>query len=351
MPSSSGHRDFGARSTPRQRAARGLPVAVLVAGVAGVAGTWASRAEAQQPKQAQGFAVERLYPSAPGGGWMVMDDLDIRGGLGGAIAISGGYAHDPLRVKTLDGSQHLAVVSKQAFANIGIAVTYDRYRLYLDLPSPLVVDGQGGTIGDYSFVAPSADLGKNPDSVSDVRLGLDARFIGVANGPFRLGAGAQLFIPPGSRTDYVTDGTYRGMGRVLFAGDVGSFAYAAQLGIHVRPVDDSPTPGSPEGSELLFGVAGGPKLPVGDSGKTVVVVGPEIFGETAFRSFLGATTTGLEALLTGRLEGTGDADAQLRVKLGAGAGISPHFGAPEWRIVLGLEVFDHNTDRDPVPRR
>src|SRR5580704_17613789 len=112
MPSSKGHRAFA--------------YAALLA-----ASVLSSRAGAQQ--QAQGFAVERFYPSAPGGGWMVMDDLDIRGGLGGAIAISGGYAHDPLRVKTLDGSQHLALVSNQAFADIGVAVTYDRYRLYLDL--------------------------------------------------------------------------------------------------------------------------------------------------------------------------------------------------------------------------
>ena len=32
-----------------------------------VALTWGSLARAQQP----GFAVERLYPSAPGGGWIV----------------------------------------------------------------------------------------------------------------------------------------------------------------------------------------------------------------------------------------------------------------------------------------
>jgi len=41
-----------------------------------------------------------------------------------------------------------------------------------------------------------------------------------------------------------------------------------------------------------------------------------------------------------------DDGAQLRVKLGAGAGLNPHFGAPEWRIVFGVELFDHSTDRD-----
>jgi hypothetical protein len=311
--------------------------------------TYASRARAQQ--QPQGFAVERLYQSAPGGGWFVMDDLDMRGGLGGAVALTTGYAMKPLRVT--DGSQHLAVVSDQAFADFGFAVTYERWRLYLNLHMPLVTEGQSGTVGDYQFSTQSLDLGSNPDTLSDARIGLDARVLGSARSAFRLGAGAQLIAPNGSRYDpdtgnnnYDTDGTFRAMGRVLFAGDVGPFAYAGQLGIHIRPLDDSPIPGSPQGSELLFGVAGGPRIPIGIMEGTVVVVGPEIFGETALRSPLSTNGTGLEALLTGRLEGTADDGAQLRVKLGTGGGISQHFGVPEWRIVLGVELFDHSAHRE-----
>src|SRR5208282_3530659 len=101
--------------------------------------------------------------------------------------------------------------------------------------------------------------------------------------------------------DYTTDGTVRAMLRVLFAGDLATFTYAGQLGVHVRPLDDAPTPGSPQGSELLFGAAGGVRFPAG--GSTAVVVGPELFGETAFRSFFQSTATGLEGLLTARVEG------------------------------------------------
>src|ERR1700733_397504 len=96
-----------------------------------VATLWTSGAEAQQ--QPQGFALEHFYPSAPGGGWMVMDDLDMRGGLGGAVAVSSGYAHDPLRVT--DGVQHLNVVADQAFVDVALAVTYDRFRLYFNFDS------------------------------------------------------------------------------------------------------------------------------------------------------------------------------------------------------------------------
>jgi len=317
-------------------------VALLLAGAACAV---TSRADAQQ--QVQGFALERFYPAAPGGGWFVMDDLSMRGGLGGAMELTTGYALKPLRVT--DGTQHLAVVSDQAFTDFGFAVTLDRWRLYLNLDMPLYTHGQSGTVGGYQLTAPAVEPGLSPDTLADPRLGVDVRIVGGPKSPFRLGAGAQLFAPnprPGcARCDYDTDDTWRAMLRVLFAGDVGRFAYAGQLGVHVRPLDDSPAPGSPHGSELLFGVAAGPRFPLGTSG-TVLVVGPEIYGETAFRTLFDGNATGVEGLLSGRIEGTGDDGGQLRVKLGTGGGIDARFGAPEWRIVFGIEVFDHGTDRD-----
>jgi hypothetical protein len=309
----------------------GAFVATLVA-----SGAWVSHAAAQQP--AQGFAVERFYPSAPGAGWLVLDDLSMQGTLGGAMTLTTGYAMKPLRVT--DGTQHLSVVSDEAFADFGFAVTHDRWRLYLDLEMPLVTKGQSGAVGAYAFTGPSVDPGVNPDTLWDPRIGLDVRLLGRPGGAFRLGAGAQLFVPNGNRSDYVTDGTFRGMFRVLAAGDLGQFTYAGLLGVHVRPLDNSPAPGSPQGSELLFGGAAGARLPLGSGGTSAVVIGPEIYGETAFRSPLGTTATGVEALLTGRLEATTGDGALLRVKLGSGGGIVQHFGAPEWRIVLGLEVSD-----------
>ena len=100
-------------------------------------------------------------------------------------------------------------------------------------------------------------MSAGPDILTDVRIGFDARILGDPKGPFRLGAGAQLYVPSANEdpAEYVTDGTVRAMGRVLFAGDVGMLTYAGQLGAHVRPRDDSPTPGAPQGSELLFGAA------------------------------------------------------------------------------------------------
>jgi OOP family OmpA-OmpF porin len=319
-----------------------------------VLGSSARRADAQQ--QAQGFAVDRLYLSGPGGGWFVMDNLDLRGGLGGEVSLTTGYAHDPLRVQTSSGSEKLTVVSDLAMADIGFAATYDRFRLYLNLDWPLDVSGNGGVVGNYQFTAPNAGQpftpsGVNPstapDAFADVRLGFDARILGAPRSSFRLGAGAQLLVPSPNtnRSEYVTDTTFRGMLRLLFAGDVGMFGYAGQLGVHIRPLDDAPVPGSPQGSELLFGIAAGPRFALDKAGKFSLVVGPEVYGETAFRDFFGSAT-GLEGLMTGRVEGMADDGSQIRVKLGAGAGLDAKFGAPEWRMVLAIELFDHHGDRD-----
>ena len=315
----------------------------LVAALALSATLVAPSVEAQH--RPEGFLVERFNPSPAGGGWFVTDSLDMHGGLGGTMALTVGYAHDPLRVT--DGTTRLAVVSDQAFAGFGFAATYDRLRLSLQLNMPLLVQGQSGMVGNTSYVGPNLDLGTNPDSITDARVGVDARVFGTHDGPVRLGIGGYVFFPNKRSPDYTgytppnynSDGVFRAMLNALVAGDLGTLVYAGQAGIHVRPLDDTPAVG-PRGSELVFGLAAGLRFLVGSTGSAAVVVGPELFGQSAFGSFLGRDSTGFEALLTGRIEGTAERGTQVRVKLGGGPGISQHFGTPEWRAVLGLEVFD-----------
>jgi hypothetical protein len=329
------------------------PRAILALAAALLLTTSAGGASAQV--KAQGFDLDRLYLSAPGGGWLVMDTLDTHGGLGGAAALTVDYAHNPLRLALASGSQSLAVVSDEAVADFGFAATFDRFRLYLNVDAPLDVAGNSGTLGGYHFSQPTTGLpntpgGVNlstaPDAFADVRVGLDARVLGAPNAPFRLGVGAQIFVPSPNTNqgEYLTDAGVHAMLRALVAGDIGRFAYAAQLGVHVRPLDESPVPGSPEGSELLFGIAGGPKFLLGDA--HALVVGPEVFGETAFKAFFGQDTTGVEGLLSARVEGTADDGAQIRVKLGAGGGLDARFGTPDFRVALGIELFDRSGDRD-----
>jgi hypothetical protein len=284
---------------------------------------------------AQGFAVDRFYMSAPGAGWWIMDALDMGSGWGGSLSLSMDYARDPLRVS--DGSGSLAVVSDEAVLDFGAAVTYRGWRLYGNVDAPVFLQGQSGVAAGESFTAPSVTIASNPDTVSDPRLGLDIRLLGDAAGPFRLGLSGQLFVPNGVRAAYDTDGTFRAMFRVLGAGNYGSFSYAGQLGLHVRPLSDTSTPGSPQGSELLFGLAAGKSFSV-DPGWNLVA-GIELFGDTALRSAFGSGTTGIECLASARAETLGSGP-QIRVKVGIGAGLDPQFGAPLWRAVLGIEYFN-----------
>jgi hypothetical protein len=297
---------------------------------------WPSPGHAQ--RQAEGFAVERLYQSAPGAGWFVMDDLDMSGRLGGAVSLTSGYARNPLVIRGPDGKQKLTVVSEEAFLDIGASITHDRFRGYINFPIPLLLSGTSGTLAQYQFTAPSVSVGTSPDSVSDPRMGIDVRLLGEPGRLLRLGVGAQLIFPSGSRADYVTDGKFRAMFRFLAAGDAGLFTYAGQLGVHVRTLNDAPVPDSPNGSEFLYGISGGRRF-TGSNGWEIVA-GPEIFGETAFRAFFNGET-GTEALLTGRFEHPSTGGRNLRIKFGLGHALTQNFGAAQWRIVFGVEMFGH----------
>ncbi len=286
-------------------------------------------------QNAQGFAVERFYPSPPGSAWFVMDDLNMSGGLGGAVSLIGGYSQRPVQIKTSNGTPQLPLVSDEAFANIGVAGIYARYRFYLNFPMPLLVNGTSGTVGLYQFSAPGVNVGSRPDLISDPRAGFDVRLFGKPGDSLRLGAGGQLFFPAGDRSDYVTDGTYRGMLRFLAAGDAGRFSYAGHAGVHIRPLNESPVPESPDGSEFLFGIGVARRFFLNSS--WLLATGPEIYGETAFHAFFNGQT-GVEGLWTGRFERVSDGP-HLRFKVGIGHSIVHNFAAPEWRSVFGIELF------------
>ena len=295
-----------------------------------------SSAHAQQP--ATGFAIERFSPAPPGSGWFVMDDLNISGGLGGAIELSSGYARNPLVVPGSAALPGFPLVSDEAFVNIGAAVTLNRYRLYFDLPVPYLVSGSSGTFGAYALSAPAVTPGTNPDTVADPRLGFDARLLGAPDSSLRLGGSAELIFPSGARSEYTSDARYRGDFRLLAAGDYRAWSYAGHLGVQLRPLVDNAVPGGPDGSEFHFGVSGGHKTNLNQT--WALVVGPEVFGETALRAFFNGDT-GIEGLMTARFERSGQG-RNLRVRIGIGHGIVQHFGAPEWRVLAAVEIFGHH---------
>jgi hypothetical protein len=182
---------------------KGRLTALLLLGVAACV-PQISRAQNAEP----GFSLDRFYPSAAGGGWLVMDSLEMQGGLGGAAELTTNYANQPLRV------QGVSIISQEAIEEASFAVTYQRYRLSINLPSPFLIKGSTETAGGFNFTAPNVDMGTQPDTLADIRLGFDMRILGEATSAFRLGVGGQFFIPSGNRSDYESDGTYRKMIRL-----------------------------------------------------------------------------------------------------------------------------------------
>jgi hypothetical protein len=309
-------------STSRARAPLGalLLAAAIAAGLPG-------RAAAQSVTR--GFAVERLQLAPAGSGWVALDDLRQEG-LGGAVSLAASYAGEPLVVR--GGGARIAVVRGQAFADLGLAVTWERLRVHAHLPSPLYGGGDSGAVAGTRFGAPRVSLEQEPDTISDAEVGADVRVLGDAASALRLGASARLLVPSGFRSSYDSDGTARGVALVQLAGDAGRLEYAAHAGVHLRPLDQPAVPDAPRGSELLVAAAAGVRVPLG---ARILVVGPEVLGASALRSLLAADATALEALLAARWEG---ADSPVRVKLGAGAGLHARFGAPEWRVVAAVEL-------------
>lgn len=297
---------------------------------------FATPAEAQQT--ARGFASDRLYSAAPGSGWVVLDDLEMHGGLGGAMTLAAEYAHNPFHVPDVKG--RLDVVSGQAFANIGFAATFDRFKIYANFISPISSTGTSGVADGVSYRAPNLSLGTNPDTIADLRLGANVRFIGRYDGPFRLGLQFQLWVPSGERSDYVSDEYYRAINRVLAAGDIGLWDYAAHIGIQDRTAVDL-VPGGPRGAEMLFGAAVGHRFTLAP--RMALSIGPEVFGQTAFREFFGHYATGVEALGTAKIDWGNPLSPRLRLKASAGGGLDAQFGTPSWRTVVSLDVMDFFT--------
>jgi OOP family OmpA-OmpF porin len=267
-----------------------------------------------------GFALDHFEPSEQGSEWFVSESLDLRGRTRPAIGVASGWAHQPLLAVNPDGSTRAVLVGDQTLLYVGgTVVVVDRVRFGIELPAAL-----------YGTGNPAGTLGA-PDSfgVGDLRLGTDVRLYGVYGDLVTVAAGLHVFLPTGSRTAYLSDGSARLRPRVLAAGERGAFVYAAALAFEYRP-DERPVPNTDLGSSVLFSVSAGARL----LGRALVV-GPEIFGGTTVTgpdAAFGPRNTPVEALLGGHYT-----SSSFRVGLGAGPGLTRGLGSPAWRALASFE--------------
>jgi outer membrane protein OmpA-like peptidoglycan-associated protein len=282
-------------------------------------------APAARAQTAAGFALDRFDPSERGSAWFTQDSLDLRGHLRYAAGLVADIAYRPLVLYDPDGSLGASLVRDQYVAHAGASVVLsDRVRVGLNLPVAVYEGGVSAVARGVQYPAPGGA------SLGDLRLSADARILGEAGDAFTLAAGAELYLPTGSPSQYMSDGTVRATPRVLGAGQIGLLVYAARVGIAIRP-DQARFEATGLGSEVVMGAAAGVQL-----WDRRVVLGPELTASTvvgAHPSAFAVNNTPVELLLGGHARVTRD----LVVGVGAAPGLSRGLGEPLVRVLASIE--------------
>jgi OmpA-OmpF porin, OOP family len=274
--------------------------------------------------QATGFALDQFDPSERGSDWFAADSLDLRGHLRPAIGIVGDYADRPLAIYNPDGSYRSSIVSDQLFVHLGASlVLWERLRVAFNLPLAVTQGGDGASVGATTYAAPGSF------SVGDLRLAADLRLLGAFGDPITLAIGAAVYVPTGSRSDYTGDEKLRLEPRVMVAGDIAAFVYAAKIGFQYRGLQDN-FAGTPLGDQFNFAASAGIRV-----ANKKLVIGPEVFGSTTVTGgdAFSKTTTPLEGIVGFHYLIANS----VRVGAGAGAGLDRGYGAPVARVLANLE--------------
>jgi OmpA-OmpF porin, OOP family len=311
------------------------PVSCAIASLLGA--LLASTANAQTPAEpAPGFAIDRYNPAERGSEWFALDSLDLRGHLRPAAGVTLDYARKPLAIYAGDGTERVALIEDQLFLHIGgTLMLWDRLRVGVNFPVALLNAGTSGSAEGFSVTAPTGA------AVGDLRLGFDVRLLGTYDSAFTVAAGAQVFLPTGSRASFTGDESIRLLPRLSAAGTYGPITYGAMFGVQYRALDEG-FAGKETGTELVGGVSAGLRALDGN-----LVVGPELYGSTVIASSLEApkpTKSPIELLL-----GAHYTIWQLRFGLGAGPGLTRAYGVPAVRVVTSVDwVPPIDTDGDGI---
>jgi hypothetical protein len=204
--------------------------------------------------QAAGFSVNRFEPADRGSDWFANESLDLRGNMRPALGAILDWAYRPLALDDVTSSpsaSQVDVIVDQLFLHVGGSFVFrDRFRVAAD--QPLVVYQHGEDAAGRTVAARAPDGA----ALGDTRLSGDVRVLGKYGANFSAALGAQVHLPTGSPEQFTGDGTVRVTPRLLIAGSVEGFPYAAKLGFAYRPLDAT-FEGRELGSEAVFSIAAG----------------------------------------------------------------------------------------------
>ncbi len=300
------------------------PILKLTMMLSVVALTSLAGARAARAQQNQGFAIDRFDPANRGSDWFAADSLDLRGHGRLILGATADWANKPLVLYAPNGDEQQAVIENQLFVHVGADVLIgDRLRLGVNLPIAAYQSGSGVTIGGIQYAS------NNDSALGDLRLSADLRLAGAYRGPVELAIGVAGYVPTGSEEAFTGDGKARVAPRLLLAGELGAFVYAARVGFTYR-AHDAGFAGAPTGSEVFATGAAG--LRIIDER---MVIGPEVYGATNVTdgdAFFSRRTTPFEVLF-----GVHYLAGAVRLGAGLGPGLTRGIGAPQFRGLLALE--------------
>ena len=342
-PSRACHQGVGLRSLAGSRPVcrsrpRGTPMKTKTlnqggtsAGALAVVFCFSVLALARRPPSPTWRSTATSLPSGAASGSPTSHSIS-RGDFRPAFGVIGDYAHAPYTLLNPDGTENTVVIQNAMYLHLGVAFVFaERLRLGLHLPIAVAQNGTSKTVDTRVFTAPSRG------GVGDLRISADLRLAGEYGDPFTVALGGRLWVPTSVDSQYIGDNKVRIGPRLTFAGDIGTFVYAASMGAVYR-ADDTPLNGHPNGTEATFSAAIG--LRVADR---KLVLGPELYGSTVVTksdAVFGARTTPMGMLVS--LHYTA---GPFLVGFGAGPGLSSTMGTPNFGASPPSTTFPRSKKR------
>ena len=254
------------------------------------------------------------------------------------------YARNPLKLVRENGDETEdigAVVSDQMFVHIGLNFSIVNYiAISASMPFAVLSQGDAPSGGNVAFQEPDGA------AVGDLRLGARVRIIGGYHDPFQLGVGGYVWVPTGSDTSYVSDGSVRGQPQLLMGGRADRFIWTIMAGPTLHA--ESKNLGNVTlGHQMNWGAGIGALL----LEDRHLQIGIETAGGVDIQT-PDSRSTNAEALagIKYRLPGLDGCDSCLELGAGAGPGITTGIGTPEVRAVFQFaytpEIPEPKTDTD-----
>jgi len=281
----------------------------------------AARDASAQELQRRDIDLPKFNPAPAGDRFFGVPSPYAAGELTFHSAATLDYAREPLTLvrDTGDGTEDIGtIVSDQMFLNLGVALSLaNRVMFSADMPFAVLSQGNAVSGNEFAFEEPSGA------ALGDLRFGARVRLFGDYHDGFQLGIGSYIWVPTGSATSYVSNGSVRGQPQLLLGGRADRFIWTAMAGPTFKGT--SPQFADLElGHEMNWGAGVGVLL----ADERIVQLHVETAGGTVLANVDGQTTN---AEILGGVKWRFPGAEFLEMGLGAGPGVSTGIGTPVFR--------------------